>query len=238
LRFNQIEYAEYYHKQQIEGGYPGKLLPFILNELEDFSTVLDIGAGTGLFSKPLAESGHLVTAVEPSVEMINLMKKNIPPGTLTFVKICPTPWEEWNGEIHDAAICVHALYPMPDVKKAVELMNVSASKKIIIIRDTSGMRTLSGIVRDKLGIVSNRDLNNELSLILDGLSADWKVVNIYEERKHIIRDIQHETDSILYQLKLDKKFKEEISDIIKNEINIISEEQFFCAIYSDNAYIF
>ncbi len=238
MRFNQVEYAEYYHKQQIEGGYPGELLPFVINALKGSSTVLDIGAGTGLFSKPLAESGHLVTAVEPSAEMINIMKKNLTPEVLSSVKICQTPWEEWRGETHDAAICVHALYPMADIKKAVTLMNESAAKKIIIIRDTSGMRTLSGIVRDKLGIVSNRDLNSELSLILDGLSHHWNVVNIHEERKHIIRDIQHETDSILYQLKLDGKFKDDIYDIIKNEINIISEEQFFCAIYSDNAYIF
>lgn len=238
MRFNQIEYAEYYHKQQVDGGYPGELLPFVINSLKGSSTVLDIGAGTGLFSKPLAENGHIVTAVEPSAEMISIMKKTITPENLISIRICPVPWEEWSGGIHDAAICIHSLYPMPDVKKAVTLMNESALKKIIIIRDTSGMKTLSGIVRAKLGIVSNRDLNNEVSEILDEISSDWRVENIYEERMHIIKKVQDEADSIIYQLKLDPKFKDDVNDIIKSEIKTESGEEFFCSIYSDNAYIF
>ena len=238
MRFNQIEYAEYYHKQQVDGGYPGELLPFVINALKGSSTVLDIGAGTGLFSKPLIDNGHIVTAVEPSAEMINIMKRNLTPENLSSIIICPMPWEEWSGEVHDAAICIHSLYPMSDVKKAVTLMNESALKKIIIIRDTSGMKTLSGIVRAKLGIVSNRDLNNEVSEILGEFSAHWHVENIYEERRHIIKNVQEEADSIIYQLKLDSEFKDDVNDIVKSEIKTESGEQFFCAIYSDNAYIF
>jgi SAM-dependent methyltransferase len=238
MRFNQIEYAEYYHKQQVEAGYPGKLLPFVMRELEGFLTVLDIGAGTGLFSKPLTEKGYSVTAVEPSAEMINIMQKNLTAENLSSIKICLTPWEDWTGGIHDAAICVHSLYPMSDIKKAVTLMNESARRKIIIIRDTSGMRTLSGIVREKLGLASNRDLNYELSVLLRELSIEWRVENIYEERRHIIKNIHDEADSIIYQLKLDVKFKNDVNDIIKSEIKSDINEEFFCAIYSDNAYIF
>ena len=131
MRFNQAEYAEYYHKQMIEGGYPGKLLPFILNELEGSSTVIDIGSGTGFFSIPLAEAGHRVTAVEPSAEMINIMKKNVSSEILSSIETCRMYWENWSGELHDAAICVHSLYPMPDIKKAIRLINESAGKKII-----------------------------------------------------------------------------------------------------------
>ncbi|PKL16045.1 MAG: hypothetical protein CVV49_18275 [Spirochaetae bacterium HGW-Spirochaetae-5] len=238
MRFNQIEYAEYYHKQQVDGGYPGELLPFVINALRGSSTVLDIGAGTGLFSKPLIDNGHIVTAVEPSAEMINIMKKNLTSENLSSIRICQMPWEEWSGEVHDAAICIHSLYPMSDVEKAVTLMNESALKKIIIIRDTSGMKTLSGIVRAKLGIVSNRDLNNEVSGIISAFSAHWRVEKIYEERRHIIKSIQEEADSIIYQLKLDSEFKDDVNDIVKSEIKTESGEYFFCAIYSDNAYIF
>ena len=39
------------------------------------STVLDVGAGTGRHSIPLAQSGSKVTAVEPNAEMLNRAKK-------------------------------------------------------------------------------------------------------------------------------------------------------------------
>ncbi len=238
MRFNQIDYAEFYHKQMIESGYPGKLLPFVLNELENSSTVIDIGSGTGFFSIPLAEAGHSITAVEPSNEMISIMEKNSSSQILSLIKICHSVWENSEVEFHDAAISVHSLYPMADVKNAITMINKSAAKKIIIVRDSGGMRTLSGIVRVKLGIFSNRDLNNEISDILNELSVKWRVVKIYEERKHIVTDIQHEADAILFQLKLDKSLKSDIIKIVDEEINNINGKGFFNAIYSDNAYIF
>jgi len=238
MRFNQIEYAEFYQQQMIDAGYPGDLLPFILKELENQSTVLDIGSGTGFFSIPLAGAGHHVTAVEPSAEMINIMKKNLSDENLSLIKIFPAAWEHWKGAAHDAAICVHSLYPMHDIKKAISTINESAVKKIIIVRDSVSMKSLSGIVRDRLGISSNRDLNSEIINLLNELAVNWKVVNIHEERKHIISDLTHETDSILYQLKLDENFRDEIFTIIKSETDIRSGMYFFNAIYSDNAYIF
>ena len=237
MRFDKVDYAEFYQMQMVEGGYPGKLLPFVMDELKDSSTILDVGSGTGFFSIPLAGAGHSVTAVEPSSVMINIMTKSIPSEIMPLIKICSTTWENWAGDIHDAAISVHSLYPMPDIKKALTLINESARKKIIIVRESSGMKTISGIVREKLGIISNRDLNNEIVFILNELKVNWKVVNIHEERKHIVKSIENETDTILYQLKLEDKFKKNIFDIVKQEIHNISGEIFFYAIYSDNAYI-
>jgi len=234
MRFNTAEYAEYYHKQMVEAGYPGKLLPFILEQLKDFFSVLDIGAGTGFY---LAESGHSVTAVEPSAEMLDMMKKNADTETLALIKICNTTCENWKGEVHDAAICIHSLYPMPDIKKAITLIDKSAEKKILIVRDARGMKTLTGIVRENLGISSNRDLNSEIADFLNELSVHWKIENIHEERKHAVIDIDHEADSILYQLKLDRSLRADVINIVKKEMHGSSGEYFFNAVYCDNAYI-
>jgi SAM-dependent methyltransferase len=238
MRFNQSVYAEFYHKQQADGGYPGKLLPFILRELDGLRSVLDIGSGTGLISIPLASAGHRVSAVEPSREMINVMNKNIPREFIPFIKVFNTPWENWKGGMHDAAISVHSLYPMPDLKKAIDLMNSSAEKKIVIIRDTEKMKTLAGVVKRKLGIFLSHDLNHEILEILDMLGVDWKLEKIYEERKHPVKSIECEADSILYQLKLDESSREDVCGIIANEIFQTEEGIFFTSVFDDNAYIF
>ncbi len=222
----------------IEAGYPGKLLPFILDALEGSLTVLDIGAGTGFFSIPLAQAGHLVTAVEPSEGMFLIMEKNIPPAIHASIKICRAEWESWNGEFHDAAICVHSLYPMNNLQLAIRMIDNSAAKKILIVRENKLMRTLPGIIRERFGILSNRDLNSEIRAILNEISAEWKVFNICEQREYLIKDIGREVSSIIYQLRLNEDSRDEVCRIADEEINYRGGSCFFDAIYSDNAYIF
>ena len=238
MRFNQCEYAEFYYKQQLEAGYPGKLLPFVIDELKDSYTIIDIGSGTGFFSIPLAVAGHRVTAIEPSAEMINIMKRNSAPDVLSSINICQSTWENWQGEFHDAAICIHSLYPMHNIKESLNLINSSALKKIIIIRDSARMKTISKIVRVKLGIFKDMDLNNEIKSFLDGKSIKYGVVNIHEERSHLIKDIAQETDSVSYQLKLSESEKKDVIKIIEEEIEKCATGNYFNTIYSDNAYVF
>jgi FkbM family methyltransferase len=238
MRFYQSEYAEFYHKQQLETGYPGKLLPFIMDELKSSNSIIDIGAGTGFFTIPLAEAGHKVTSIEPSAEMINIMKRNSASEILSSINICENTWENWRGEFHDAAIAVHSLYSMSDIKKSLNLIKSSAAKKIIIVRDSERMKTISKIVREKCGIFTNMDFNRDIVLFLKDKSIKYSIVNIYEERKHFIDNIPKEADSILYQLRLSERNKNEVIEIIKKEIRTDLAGDYFAAIYSDNAYIF
>ncbi|MCL2155985.1 MAG: class I SAM-dependent methyltransferase [Leptospirales bacterium] len=238
MRFNQSEYAEFYHKQQLEAGYPGKLLPFILDELKDSNSIIDIGSGTGFFTIPLAEAGHKVTSIEPSAEMINIMKRNSSHNILPLINISQSTWENWKGEFHDAAISVHSLYPMADIKESLNLINISAAKKIIIVRDSEKMKTITKIIREKFGIFTNIDLNRDIVLFLDERSIKYRVVNIYEERKHFINNIHQMADSVCYQLKLNESKSADVAEIIKDEIVSSASGDFFNTIYSDNVYVF
>jgi len=238
MRFDQSKFAEFYNRQQIQGGYPGKLLPFILRELEGLHTVIDIGSGTGLISIPLVSAGCKVTAVEPSVEMITVMNRNTPAQYRSSLKSFNIAWEKWSGNLHDAAIMVHSVYPMKDIRKAIELMNFSAGKKILIVRDTIKMKTLSSVIKKRLGLLLSRDLNHEIAGILDNISPDWRIENIYEERKHPVKSIDDETDEIIYQLELDDTYREKVTGILNEIICLDGHEFFFNAVFSDNAYIF
>lgn len=238
MRFNQTEFAEFYNRQQISSGYPGRLLPFILGELDGLHSVIDIGSGTGLITIPLISAGYKLTAVEPSMEMISIMENNIPSEYKSSVKIFNGPWENWKGGVHDAAIMIHSLYPMADIKKAIRLMNASAIKKILIVRDSFRMKTLSGLIRERLDLSSNRDLNSDIITHLNSLGVKWKTENIFEERKHLVESVQSETDSVLYQLELADSYRGKITEIITDAISKSGDEIYFNSVFCDNAYIF
>ncbi|WP_019909021.1 class I SAM-dependent methyltransferase [Paenibacillus sp. HW567] len=57
------------------------------------SSVLDIGAASGVFSVPFAEKGARVTAVETSPPLIELLEANISSFAEDQVKIVPEPFE-------------------------------------------------------------------------------------------------------------------------------------------------
>lgn len=233
-----MDFAEFYNRQQSGCGYPGKLLPFIRGELEGLHTVLDIGAGTGLIAIPLIRAGYAVTAVEISMEMIRVLRLNTPDKLNNSIKVINAPWEDWEGDVHDAAIMVHSLYPMKDIKKAISMMYKSAGKRIIIIRDTPKMKTLNGIVRERLGLSRNRDLNSDVMDILNSLAVGWRSESISEERKHRIDSIQNETESVMYQLTLDDSCRERVKEIIIDISERAGDELYFNALFCDNAYIF
>jgi SAM-dependent methyltransferase len=76
--------------------YPAELFVTLLREsgLTEGDPVVEIGAGTGLATQPLAESGLRVYAVEPAVELARLAVEKAQ-GKATFVRgsfeDCPLP---------------------------------------------------------------------------------------------------------------------------------------------------
>lgn len=51
-------------------------VPWILGEIGEKATVLDIGCGAGLLANPLAKAGHEVTGVDISVPSLRIARKN------------------------------------------------------------------------------------------------------------------------------------------------------------------
>lgn len=238
MRFKDRDYAEFYEVQQREGGYPGELLPPVIEALEGYHSVIDIGAGTGFFTIPLLEAGHAVTAVEPAPEMSALILRKCKPEMRMRLTVINEEWENWRGRKHDAAICIHALYPMSDSGKAIELMCLNSERRVLIVRESNEMITLSGLTRERLGISHNRDFNAEIKSALKRLGANYTVKKIVEERLHRIKSIEDEADLLTCQLRLDGTGKERIKIIIKELCSVDSAGYFFRPVFSDNIYIF
>jgi len=106
---------------------PDPLLDFVLQSVDSSATVLDIGAGNGRWTIPLAAKAKAITAIEPDRDMLKVLRENI----LTVqgkIQIIPSSWENAQVEVHDIAVCAHAMYSSRDLASFVRKMDQHARK--------------------------------------------------------------------------------------------------------------
>ncbi|MCL5947438.1 MAG: class I SAM-dependent methyltransferase [Chloroflexi bacterium] len=92
------------------------LLVTLLKEaLQPNGSFLDVGAGTGRYTLPIAAVTQHVTAVEPSTAMRQHLEERLTAARLTNVTIIPASWEDAAVEPHDVVLAAHVLYPIADI---------------------------------------------------------------------------------------------------------------------------
>ncbi len=151
MRFYDKQFALDYEQRLAAESYPGGLLDLVAQELDGVRYVIDVGAGTGFFAIPLALRGYFIEAVEPSPHMLDIMKGKLDAETAVRVRIHQSTWEDWSGGRGDALICLHSIYPMPDIEAAIAKMIRYADRRILLVRSDEGSRNLSAILRQKTG---------------------------------------------------------------------------------------
>ena len=238
MKFNNKQFAQYYQKQQKETGYPGKLLPFVMDQLEGCSSVVDIGAGSGFFAIPVADSGRSVTAVEPSEEMAGIMRDLYSGHVSGELTISLANWEDWSGSAHDASICVHSFYTLTDKRLSIDKMINYSSRRIIIIRNSVKMKSITGTVRGELGLTHTPDHNDMLVSLLEESGIKFSVAEITEQRDTIINSLEEEAESIIFRTELGRETKPALIEIIRNNTTASGKKYIFHSLFCDNAYIF
>ena len=94
-------------------------------------TVLDVGAGTGVFALPLAKHVKRVVAVEPSMGMLDILKNKAVEYNLTNIECINKKWEDVsldelmviNKGKYDVVLSSHALYYITDLHNSFKKMN-------------------------------------------------------------------------------------------------------------------
>jgi SAM-dependent methyltransferase len=111
-------------------GRQDPLMDFALGNMGEIDSVLDIGAGTGRWTLPLADKARQVTAIEPSEKMLNLLQDNILSSKKTNILIVRSTWENAADiKTHDIAVCAHGIYTSPDFSGYIRKMEKLASKQ-------------------------------------------------------------------------------------------------------------
>ena len=105
-------------------------------ELKPEYTVLDVGAGTGRLTIPIAKQVKSVTAVDPSKGMLACLQENVAQEGITNVTSINKRWEDIelgvDIEPHDVVIACHSL-GMFDIQEALAKMDAASKRYVYII---------------------------------------------------------------------------------------------------------
>ncbi|MBI9074364.1 MAG: class I SAM-dependent methyltransferase [Desulfatibacillum sp.] len=115
--------------------------PRIARMMEDITSnnhkrVLDIGAGPGILSIPLAKKVEHVTAVEPAKGMIDRLREEMTAQNVQNLSCVEKRWEDVDlmqdlQGPYDAVVCSFAL-GMDDIRAALEKMAAASSSRVYL----------------------------------------------------------------------------------------------------------
>ena len=118
------------HRGYPFGGYR-KVLARVREQVtvREGTTVLDVGVGTGLLSRPLYESGATVYGVDASPAMLDRAKSAMPGGRFFLCDFRDGLPEELHGVSFDFIVSSYALHHLEDDGKLVLLAQLKSRLK-------------------------------------------------------------------------------------------------------------
>jgi SAM-dependent methyltransferase len=91
------------------------LMQFVLSRLESLDTVLDIGAGIGRWSIPMAMKCRRVTALDALPGMLDIIRENAAAESVHNIETVLGDWAKTDLPQHDYTLSSHAAYMSPDL---------------------------------------------------------------------------------------------------------------------------
>ena len=103
-------------------------------------TVLDIGAGTGRMTLPVARFVRRVTALDHAPGMLDILRGKLTEQAITNVEIVESTWQQAAVEPHVIVIAIWSLYRQPNILSALRKL-VNATRRTLLIADgDSGLK--------------------------------------------------------------------------------------------------
>lgn len=100
----------------------------VLRYVDDRTTVVDVGAGVGRLTIPLARRARRVVAVEPAAAMVELLQEELRSAGVGNVEIVPATWEVAEVGPAEVVICAHVLYPIAEAADFLRKIDATATR--------------------------------------------------------------------------------------------------------------
>jgi 2-polyprenyl-3-methyl-5-hydroxy-6-metoxy-1,4-benzoquinol methylase len=96
--------------------------------------VLDVGAGTGRYAVPLAETGARVTALEPNAAMAALLGEEARARGVS-IPVEQASWPDGEGRVGsaDVVLCAHVVYPIAEIVPFVRALDRAARCAVVLV---------------------------------------------------------------------------------------------------------
>lgn len=117
---------------------PDPFLALVLARVDGVTTVLDVGAGTGRHTLPLARRARGVRALEPSEAMRRFLQEEIAARRLTNVEVLAQAWPARGIEAADVVICAHVLYPIAELEPFLRGLDHAARRGCFLLLRSDG----------------------------------------------------------------------------------------------------
>jgi SAM-dependent methyltransferase len=197
----------------------------VLNLLSPSMTVLEIGAGTGLYTTALAEKVQKITVVEPSPSMLQVLSRNLQGPAEDKVCILPQRWEEIEPEQHDVVLAAGCLYVFYDIEEAVERMLKKAKKMIILVAgkelDSSGIYREAAHILGTGTPASGPDYIHLYNVLCSmGIYANVSIIK--QQRHPIYDDLDHAVYIFAQRLELPSEKRTLLRDYLAKKLTLLS----------------
>lgn len=107
----------------------------LLAKIDDGSSVLEIGSGTGNFTVFMANKASHVLGIDFAYAMIRECKKRLQEASINNVELCQGKWEEYDLQTpYDYVVSINSLYRIQHMESALKKMYEHCNKGIVIIR--------------------------------------------------------------------------------------------------------